>query len=152
MCDCYVYLNDDKLSSDIVKYVEPYYSKIKKAPTVSQALGRSFFVLKNYKKAITYLEPVVPILSEKEGAQWIFMLADSYFETGNYQEAIKFYAKIVLVFPDNKDYLLNSYYKTANCYEKLGEIQKAKEMYLEIVNKYPNTEYAIKAQEQLKKL
>jgi tetratricopeptide (TPR) repeat protein len=152
MCDCYVYLNDDKLSSDIVKYVEPYYSKIKKAPTVSQALGRSYFVLKNYKKAITYLEPVVPILSEKEGAQWIFMLADSYFETGNYQEAIKFYAKIVLVFPDNKDYLLNSYYKTANCYEKLGEIQKAKEMYLEIVNKYPNTEYAIKAQEQLKKL
>jgi len=152
MCDCYVYLNDEKLSSDIARYVEPYYQKIKKAPTVSQALGKSFFVLKNYKKAITYLEPIVPILSEKEGPQWIFMLADSYFETGNYQEAIKFYAKIVLVFGDNKEYLLSSYYKTANCYEKLGEIQKAKEMYMEIVNKYPNTEYAIKAQQQLQKL
>jgi len=152
MCDCYVYLNDDRLSSDIVKYVEPYYSKIKKAITVPQALGKSYFVLKNYKKAINYLEAVVPILSEKEGPQWIFMLADSYFETNNFHEAIKLYAKIVLVFGDNKEYLLQSYFKTANCYEKLGEIQKAKEMYLEIINKYPDTEYAIKAQQQLQKL
>lgn len=152
MCDCYVNLNDDKLSSDIVRYVESYYNKIKKVVSVSQALGKSHFLMKNYKKAISYLEAVVPILSEKEGPQWIFMLADSYFETNNFQEAIKLYAKIVLVFGENKEYLLRSYYKTANCYEKLGEIQKAKEMYLEIVNKYPDTEYAIKAQQQLQKL
>ncbi len=150
IADCYVALNDKTLSSEVISLVVPYYSKLQNVPTVLQALAKSFYVVGNYSKAVDLLEKVVPIIEEKEGAEWVFMIADSYFNLKQYEQALKYYAKIVLVYGDKPEYLLPAYYKAGNCYENLGEVQKAKEMYKEVVQKYPNTEYAIKAAEKLK--
>lgn len=150
LSECYVLLNDKTLSSEVISLVSPYYTKLQKVPVVLQALAKSYYVAGNYKKAAELLENVVPILEEKEGPEWVFMLADSYFILGDYQQALKYYAKIVLVYGNQPEYLLPAYFKAGNCYEKLGEIEKAKEMYKEIVQKYPNTEYATKALEKLK--
>ncbi len=150
IADCYIALNDKTLSSEVVSLVAPYYSKLQNVPSVLQTLAKSYFVLGNYSKAVSYLEKVVPVLEEKEAVEWIFMIADSYFNLRKYDEALKYYAKIVLVYGDKPEYLLPAYFKAGNCYESLGEVQKAKDMYKEIVQKYPNTEYAIKAAEKLK--
>ncbi|MEN3014362.1 MAG: tetratricopeptide repeat protein [Endomicrobiia bacterium] len=150
LSECYIALNDKTLSSEVVSLVGPYYSKLQNVPVVLQTLGKSYYIIGNYKKAAEILEKVVPILEEKEGPDWIFMLAESYFLIEDYQQALKYYAKIVLVYGNQPQYLLPAYFKAGNCYEKLGEIEKAKEMYKEIVQKYPNSEYASKAAEKLK--
>lgn len=150
LSECYVLLNDKTLSSELISLVSPYYTKLQKIPVVLQALAKSYYVTANYKKAVELLEKVVPILEEKEGPEWVFMLAESYFTLGDYQQALKYYARIVLVYGNQQEYLLPAYFKAGNCYEKLGEVQKAKEMYREIVQKFPNSEYAQKALEKLK--
>lgn len=77
-----------------------------------------------------------------------YWLAQSYYNTGNKDEAAKYFASVVKNYPESpksSDAML----KVGLIMEEKGEVDKAKAVFQEINRKYPNSEAAAKATSKL---
>ncbi len=61
-----------------------------------------------------------------------------FFASGNYQEAAEIFQQCINESADDKE----AYYFAAKAQEKIGNLAKARSLYAEIVEKFPNTSYA----------
>jgi len=153
MAECYLKLGAQglNLSREVKAAIAPRINRFKDNEKVMHAYGKSSYLTKDYATAIQWLRPVTPPPGE-EGAEVVYMLADSYYQTSDFQNALSYFARIVLVYTNYETWMVKAFLRAGMCNENLGQTDKAKQMYQELVSKYPNSEEAAAARDRLAKL
>ncbi|MDD5687563.1 MAG: tetratricopeptide repeat protein [Elusimicrobia bacterium] len=115
--------------------------------------GESLYLKKSYEEAVKSYILAMPLLKKKEdlGAMILFSIANSYENSGKYQEAINSYKQLTEEY--SAHYLVpESQIGMARCYETMGDIQSAISYYQTVGSLHPNTAYKNISDERLKVL
>jgi len=108
-----------------------------------------FIKLKDNEKALKYLSEYVEVY--QSGAyrkEALKNIADIYYQNFKYTKALKYYQMIYEEFNFSDDGI-EAYYLCGLCYTKMGDYDKAKEIYSYIVSEHPSTQAARKAKIQM---
>lgn len=130
-------INGDGLNNKGASYIANEYSGTKAGNLANFYLGVAKLKQGNFAEAITSLSEFSSddfIVQAKAYA----LIGDANLETGNTEEAIKFYKKATEYKP-NKEFTPNYLLKLAIAYEVKGDIKEAKSAYETIVSKYPTS-------------
>ena len=106
-----------------------------------------------YDRALTRLDSINSIFSQHTlGDDIYFKKAEIYKQTNRYVEAAKMYQNIVEYFP-NELYGDDALFKEAELYERyLNDKEKAKEIYQDMLVKYPGSIYIVEARKRYREL
>jgi TolA-binding protein len=96
--------------------------------------GISFYYLKRYKDAITQLSLIEKSDPHFESDKVNFFLAESYFASKNYSDALKYYDGVD---PSNPELANSSLYGKAYCYFNIRQYENAAYQFSEFIKKYP---------------
>ncbi len=108
-----------------------------------------FIKLERYDKALQLLGEYIEIyINGIHRNKAIGNIADIYFMRFEYLKAIKYYNMLYEEFSDSEDGLL-AYYNIGICYSKMGESQKAKNVFQRIIDENPGSPVSRQAQMQL---
>ncbi len=83
-------------------------------------------------------------------AQW--MIGESYFHQRHYREALRHYLRVEVLFPNHPSWQTAALLQAGKCYEKLGQPDKASELYLRIVRQAADSPYKDQAAQLLRAL
>ncbi len=106
-----------------------------------------------YDKAIARLDSINSIFTEHTlGDDIYYKKAEIYKNTNRYTEAAKMYQNIVEFYP-NELYGDDALFKEAELYERfLNDKEKAKQLYEEVLTKYPGSIYVVDARKRYRDL
>lgn len=106
-----------------------------------------------YTRAIDRLDSINILFNEHTlGDDIYYKKADIYKKTGRYTEAAKMYENIVEFYP-NDLYGDDALFKQAELYERnLNEKEKAKQLYQDVLTKYPGSIYIVEARKRYRDL
>ncbi|HTX18756.1 MAG TPA: tetratricopeptide repeat protein [Bacteroidota bacterium] len=112
-------------------------------------LGILYQKLGYYDQAIVQLEGLLETTNKDFESEIRYYLGESYFDKGDYQQAILEFLKVpYLISKKTKiDWTPNSYYMSAQSYEKMGKFDQALNMYQQIIDK-PGIDPAFKTAAQ----
>lgn len=120
---------------------EDYYIKSR------YGIGYAYFNTKEYEKAMThfkaYLDAIQPSNPNYNDAT--LRLADTYYVSKNYSEALKLYERVVASSSPDRDYAL---FQKGVVLSINNNNEKAKQNLQELISKYPNSRYRDDAQYQ----
>jgi len=68
-----------------------------------------------------------------------YWIGECYFATRRYVEAINQFQKVINIATSNKK--VDAYYMIGRCYEKMGYLEKARQVYIELNNKFPYNQH-----------
>ncbi|MDQ3191520.1 MAG: tetratricopeptide repeat protein [Bacteroidota bacterium] len=106
-------------------------------------LGYAYFKQKNYPAAISWFRKytgVTPVDDNKKLNDALLRIADSYFITKNYDDAVEYYGKAANLQGLNTDYAL---YQKAICIGLTGKLEAKLPVLESVVQNYPASFYAI---------
>ena len=109
------------------------------------------FQNRNYREAIDAFEALYnQDPNHRLASNCLYWIGESYFALGDYQSAIDYFARVLNYERSYKrdDALLMS----GRAYERLGNHEKALEMYMTLVENYPDSEYVDKANRYLQRI
>lgn len=93
----------------------------------------------DYREAIRRLEKYCTEYDgTKGGGTGTYYLANSYFNTDQYDFAVTNYQKYIDDYSDNEVFTVSSMLGMAACYEGLNKYQEAADQYEKTLKKYPN--------------
>ena len=106
-----------------------------------------------YDRALARLDSINSVFSQHTlGDDIYFKKAEIYKQTNRYVEAAKMYQNIVEYFP-NELYGDDALFKEAELYERyLNDKEKAKEIYQDMLVKYPGSIYIVEARKRYREL
>ncbi len=93
--------------------------------------------------------------SREVGARARFMIGEVLFEQGNHKDAVRSFFKVAYGFgdantPDSiKVWQANATYESARCFEVLKNVEQAKKLYAELIEKYPSSDKSELAKQRL---
>ena len=134
----------------LIRYLElfPYSDDvISKKLDAAQLLIR----MKEYDRAIDKLKALLPQVSTEMRVEVQFYLGEAYFQKTDYQQAALEYMKAKYLDPGGGlDWAVTSIYNAGRCYEKLGKIDEARNLYQEIIKKWgADSDYGKGAQQRI---
>jgi len=106
-----------------------------------------------YDKAIIRLDSINSLFSEHTlGDDIYYKKAEIYKRTNRYEEAAKMYQNIVEFYPTEL-YADDALFKVAELYERyLNDTVKAKQLYQDMLTKYPGSIYVVEARKRFRAL
>jgi TolA-binding protein len=108
-----------------------------------------FINMKNFDKALMELQEYLEIygngLHRKEAYANI---AAIYFDRFEYRKAIKAYRALSEEF-SNSEEGVEAFYRAGICYQKMGNAAKASEIFKAIIDEHPDSDFSVKAKNQL---
>ena len=106
-----------------------------------------------YDRAILRLDSINTLFSEHTlGDDIYYKKAEIYKQTGRYTEAAKMYENIVEFYPTEL-YGDDALFKEAELYERyLNDKEKAKQLYQDVLTKYPGSIYVVEARKRFRDL
>lgn len=109
-------------------------------------LGTTYYYQGNFDEAVKYLKDLEKSGSEIENDKINFYLAESYYSTGKYQDALNSYNKV-----NPKDLLLSAQttYGKAYCYFNLKNFNSAADFFSAFVKKFPHDKRIVDAKLRL---
>ena len=127
---------DNELSSKLItQNPEKYIFRI-------ESMVNNSYLKKNYLNVIELLNlRNLSMLPEQRRCDLEYLLADSFYQAGDYKKARDHVLVLLKQNESDKFYLL-----LAMIYESLGKNNEAKEYYLKLIAQYPNSDYFISAQ------
>jgi tetratricopeptide (TPR) repeat protein len=124
------------------------------AAPLSMFASADLLVLQHqYDRAIARLDSINTLFSEHTlGDDIYFKKAEIYKNTNRYADAAKMYQNIVEFYPDEL-YGDDALFKEAELYERfLNDREKAKQLYEEVLTKYPGSIYVVDARKRYRDL
>ncbi len=124
------------------------------AAPLSMFASADLLVLQHqYDRAIARLDSINTLFSEHTlGDDIYYKKAEIYKNTNRYAEAAKMYQNIVEFYP-NELYGDDALFKEAELYERfLNDKEKAKQLYEEVLTKYPGSIYVVDARKRYRDL
>jgi TolA-binding protein len=132
------------------------------SPHVPEALYEQGWAWHNQRKfdeAIELYEAAAEKAPTREvGARARFMVGEVLFEQGNHKEAVRNYFKVAYGFSDTgapesiRTWQANALFESARCFEVLKNMDQAKKLYAELLEKYPKSDKADLARRRLAEL
>jgi TolA-binding protein len=106
----------------------------------------------NFENADFYFKNLSETRSDDLGAKAQYYYGLSLSEQEKFNEAIDAFERVRLVFSAYDEWLTKSYLKLGECYTKIEEFDKAKEMYRAVLTKHRGNEFGQEAQDKLREL
>lgn len=88
---------------------------------------------------------------KKKAGEAQFLIGETYFAEGNWQQAAAEYNTVRKSFPDS-DHVPNALFQLGQCFERLKLVEDAKLFYQTVVQKHPKSDVAKEAKQRLKEL
>ncbi len=118
-------------------------------PAANVGLGKVAIEQRNYSEAENLLTPIAERSTTVSGAEAQFQLGRIQQLQENYETAIESYSKVRVLFEAFEVWVSQALYNSAECHIRLGNRGDANSILNGIIEKYPDTEGARKAQELL---
>lgn len=106
---------------------------------------------KQYDKAIPLFQKVIESTNRETAAKAQFMIGEVLFEKKEYQEAIRAFYKVIYGY-SYPQWQADATYESGRCFEMLQNTKQAKEHYLDLIRKYPDSPQVEPARERLRQL
>lgn len=107
---------------------------------------------KKYETAESLLSEVVQNRRDEVGAKAQYYLGLAFYEQGKTDDAITALVRVRSVFAAYDEWFSRSLLKLGDCYVKLKDKKKAREMYISVKKSHPNDELGEEANKKLKAL
>ncbi len=147
-------INNETIESDISKQNKPLDKTIKISTNQIgfdesiYAIGVISYNKEYYGQCIEYLKELSLLeISERTSGNILLMLADSFEQVGRYKQAIKHLEKLAEL--DSKKYSDLVLLKQGIIFRKIGMNDRAHGIFKTLVKNYPESEYAVLAQEEI---
>ena len=115
-------------------------------------LGIIDMVAKDYTDATTYLQDLAQTRTDEIGAQSQYYLGEILFEQNNIQDAISAFVTVGTVFPAYEEWVAKSNLRLGDCYAKLKDYKKAREIYRSVFMNHHSDVLGNEARLKLRKL
>jgi tol-pal system protein YbgF len=115
-------------------------------------LARLEVARKNETEARRLLEQVIQNRNDELAAEAQKVMGDLYFELGKYQDAVTNYLRVKYVYSAYPGWVARALYRAGLTYEKMGQPEKAKKLYREVVEKFAAEKISEQAKERLSAL
>ncbi|MFA8344054.1 MAG: tetratricopeptide repeat protein [Rhodothermaceae bacterium] len=137
---------------DIFNDLSSYYIESVFADKAKLELGLIELARKNYERSEELLKTLGEIRNDDIGAKAQFNYGAVLFEQGKYDDAISALVRVRSVFPGYDEWYTRSLLKLGDCYIKIKEWKKAREMFRAVKKKHPKDEFGKEANKKLKTL
>lgn len=107
---------------------------------------------KRYPNAIKYFQQLATKRNDEIGASAQYYLGVVSQRQEKFQEAITYLVRTLNSFTGFDEWVTKSYLRLGECYDKLKDTKKAREMYKTVVEKHKNDEYGKEAQAKIRRL
>ncbi|MHB1686207.1 MAG: tetratricopeptide repeat protein [Ignavibacteriaceae bacterium] len=115
-------------------------------------LGIIDMVAKDYTDATLYLKDLAQSRTDEIGAEAQYYLGEILFEQNNIQDAVSAFVTVGTVFPAYEQWVAKSNLRLGDCYVKLKDFRKAKEIYRAVFIKHRSDIFGNEARLKLRKL
>jgi len=105
-----------------------------------------------YSNAELYFKGLADTRSDDLGAKGQYYYGETMLEQNKIDDAITAFVRVRTIFPAYGEWLTRSYLKLGECYTKLNENAKAKEMYRTVLANHRGDQFGKEAQEKLREL
>ena len=107
--------------------------------------------MREYDRAIERLAELLSLVGEDIRVEVQFYLGDAHFQKGDFQQAVLEYMKVKYLDPGGGlDWAVTAIYNAGKCYEKLGKLDEARNMYNEIIRRWgADSDYGRGAQQRI---
>lgn len=107
--------------------------------------------MREYDRAVERLDALLSQVNEDMRVEVQFYLGDAYFQKGDFQQAVLEFMKVKYLDPGGGlDWSVTAIYNAGKCYEKLGELDEARNMYNEIISRWgADSDYGRGAQQRI---
>jgi TolA-binding protein len=112
-------------------------------------MGGIYLKQNEYAAAEKTAEPAATTAFGQTGAQAALIVAEAQFAQKQYKDALTNYLKVITIFRARGDIDAQCRFKIAECADKLGQREQAKQYWQDVVKDYPDTEWAQKSKERL---
>lgn len=150
--DCYQKKGNIAASYDLYDEVVTYYDGNIFADRARIELGIMELNSKRYENAQKFFLTLYTKRTDDIGAKAQYYSGVVYLEQNKITEAITAFVRVLNIFSKYDEWVVNSYLKLGDCYEKQKNIPKAIEMYNSVLVKHKNDQYGKEAQNKLKRL
>ena len=137
---------------DVFDEIIQYYGKTIFADKSKLELGLIDLAKENYTDADLNFKTLAETHSDELGAQAQYYYGVSLFEQEKADSAVIALDRVRIVFSAYDEWLTKSYLKLGECYTKLNQIGKAKEVYRAVISKQRGNAYGKEAQTKLREL
>ncbi|MDP2301331.1 MAG: tetratricopeptide repeat protein [Ignavibacteria bacterium] len=104
---------------------------------------------KRYDKAVKNFQVIIGKKTDDIGAKAQYYLGVALQEQNKTRDAITAYVRVLNLFSAYDEWVARSYIRLGECYQKLGDKNKAREMFRTVINKRGNDEFAREARTKL---
>ncbi len=148
----YLQMNDEASAYDIFEEVILYHDQNIFADKSRIKLGIIDLKAKRYENAQKYFQDLINKRTDDIGAEAQYYLGVLYFNQNITNDAITSFVRVVNVYSAFDEWVTKSYLKLGECYLKLGDKNKAREMYRTVITKHHGDSFGREAQSQLNKI
>jgi cellulose synthase operon protein C len=145
-----------------LRYLQELTAKHPQSPHVPEALYEQGWAKQNQRKfaeAFKLYEAAAEKAPAREvGARARFMAGEVLFEQGNHKDAVRSFFQVAYGFSDTgapeaiRVWQASALYESGRCFEVLKNVDQAKKLYAELLEKYPNSDKADLARRRLAEL
>lgn len=129
-----------------------YYEGTIFAVKAKVELGKVQIENANYSKAQEYLREISEKRLDDVGAQAQYYLGVSLYNQGNYDDAVTAFVRTRSIFSGYDEWHTKSLLMLGECFIKLNDKARAKEMFRSVLNRHSDGDYAIEAKRKLRGL
>ena len=144
--------NTDEASRVFEKFLSEYKDSDLSCE-VRLILGKIFRGSGEYDKARTIYAHVLERNNPEESlAEAQFSLGETYLAQEQYEDALMSFLRVVVVFGEQSEFVQKAMLRAGFCYEKIGDLANAKQIYEELMKEYPKGKYVKEARGKLNAL
>jgi TolA-binding protein len=134
-----------RAAADQASFVLDSFPDFRQAYEAEYVLGRCLAVQARFAEARMHYDNVVASARKTETAamaQW--MIGESYFHQKSYDEAIRAYLKVDILY-DNRRWQAAALLQAAKCFELTDELHDAVDLYTRLISDFSDTPFAAQA-------
>ena len=113
-------------------------------------LAMCLYQQQRYDKAIEIYEELLTRYRDETAAEAMHQLGNCYLSLENYQEALRYYLRVSIIYSHYPQWAAKSQLAAGRCQEYLKKINEARLSYKKVIERYPQTQEAKEASERLK--
>jgi tetratricopeptide (TPR) repeat protein len=134
---------------DLYDEIAIYYSTNVFGEKSKLELGLIELKNKRYDKAIKNFQDIIGKKTDDIGAKAQYSLGVALQQQNKHKDAITAFVRVLNLFSAYDEWVTRSYIRLGECYQKLGDNKKAREMFRTVISKRGNDEFAREARTKL---
>lgn len=119
---------------------------------VKLSLAEIYIEKKQWPDAIEVYNELSATDDDAYKAEVYFRLGEAHLASGDYEQALESFLRVVVLYHDQSQWVIEAKYRSAECFERLGMQERARKTYKELIDEFPESDFAPKAKIKLEQL